>query len=187
MIQMQTETCASVVPFFAAESEQFTVYLSETAIHEAAFRTAAEMVSNGEPLVVIDAASCFHPLRMTQSARIGSMDPAGLLKHLHILRASSAQALEQTVLHELESSFDRFGTRRVLIADPLNSLYDSQLSTRDAAQALGRIKLKLEALANRGAQIVVLCHRKEGDLGTRAHFVLSLCASADRVHFLKRT
>jgi hypothetical protein len=187
MIQMQTESAASILPFVAAEYGQLTVYVSETAIHEVAFRTAADLVSNGEKLIVVDAAGCFHPLRMTQSARIGALDPAGLLKHLHILDASSPKALEQTILHDLESAFDRFGTRRVLIADPLDSLYDSQLSTRDAAQTLGRVKLKLEALANGGAHIVVLCYRRERDMRTRSHFVLSLCAAADRVYFRNRT
>ena len=187
MIQMHTETPPTIVPFLAAESGQLTVYVSETAIHDVAFRTAADLVANGERLIVVDAAGCFHPLRMTQSARIGALDPAGLLKHLHILHASSPKVLEQAILHELESAFDRFGTRRLLVADPLDSLYDSRLSTRDAAQTLGRIKLKLEALANRGAHIVVLCHRRDQNLGTRAHFLLSLCAAADRVYFRNRT
>ena len=187
MIQMQTKRVPYTEPFLAAESGQLTVYVSDSPVHETAFRSAADMVSDGDKLIVIDGAGCFHPLRMIQSARFGALDPTSLLKHIHIFQASSPGSLEQAILHELEPAFDRFGTRRVLIPDPLHSLYDSQLSTRDAAQTLGRIKLKLESLATRGADIAVLCHRKGGDLGTRAHFVLSLCAAADRVYFRNRT
>ena len=38
-----------------------------------------------------------------------------------------------------------------------------------------------------GERIVIICRRHLQDLGTRAHFLASLCALADRVHFLKST
>jgi len=74
-----------------------------------------------------------------------------------------------------------------ILADLLEPLYDVSISTRDAAHTLGRIKSELESMAEGGARVVVLCHRRAGDLGTRAHFMASLCAAADRVHFLKST
>ena len=75
----------------------------------------------------------------------------------------------------------------IILADLLEPLYDSSISTRDAAHTLGRIKSELESMVEEGARVVVLCHRRPADLGTRAHFMASLCAAADRVHFLKST
>ena len=40
----------------------------------------------------------------------------------------------------------------------------------------------LEELAASGAQIVVLCRYSTADMGTRSHFLSSLCAAADRVY-----
>ena len=74
----------------------------------------------------------------------------------------------------------------IVLADLLEPLYDAAIPTRQAAHTLGRIKLELESMAQQGTRIVVLCRRRN-DLGTRAHFLPSLCASADRVHFLKST
>ena len=74
-----------------------------------------------------------------------------------------------------------------ILADLLEPLYDVSISTREAAHTLGRIKSELESMVEGGARVVVLCHRRAGDLGTRAHFMASLCAAADRVHFLKST
>ena len=152
-----------------------------------AFRSAAEIVESGENLIVVDASGCFEATRMTHSARMGAIDPAGLMKHLHILRARSAGELEDIILHDLETAFLRFGTQHVLIPDLLGSLYDPTMSTRDAARILGRVKAKLEELAETGAQIVVLCRESEADLGTRSHFLSSLCASADRVYLRNNT
>lgn len=75
----------------------------------------------------------------------------------------------------------------IVLADLLEPLYDVSISTRDAAHLLGRIKSELERMAEGGGSVVVLCRRRAGDLGTRAHFLASLCAAAGRVHFLKST
>ena len=75
----------------------------------------------------------------------------------------------------------------IVLADLLDPLYDVTISTREAAHTLGRIKSELESMTEEGARVVVLCHRRAADLGTRAHFMASLCAAADRVHFLKST
>jgi hypothetical protein len=75
----------------------------------------------------------------------------------------------------------------VVLADLLDPLYDSSIPTREAAHTLGRIKAELESMVERGSRVVVICRRRKEDLGTRSHFLASLCASADRVHILKST
>ena len=75
----------------------------------------------------------------------------------------------------------------VVLADLLDPLYDTSIPTREAAHTLGRIKTELEAMVGRGSRVVVICRRRNADLGTRSHFLASLCASADRVHILKST
>jgi hypothetical protein len=159
--------------------------VSDHPIHDLAFRSAAERVASQEKLIVVDPVGCFHPVRMSQSARFGALGPVGILKHLHVLRTENSLAFEG-VLAELISAYEQFQTRHILIADPLSIVYDSKLPTRDAARILGRVKSRLESLADRGAQIVALCHRRP-DLGTRSHFVLSLCSSADEVYFRNST
>jgi hypothetical protein len=143
-------------------------------IDELAFRSANEIIDRGDSLIVVDAAGCFEPARIAHSARIGAIDPSLLLKKLRVLPATSAGELEDIILHELEFACDRFGTRHVLITDLLGTLYDSTISTRDAARMLGRIKSTLETLAMNGFEIVVVCRRDASELGTRSHFLSSL-------------
>ena len=171
----------------AESTGHLSVAIADHRLDELAFQTAAEIVGHKETLIVVDAAGCFDPNRMTHSARIGAIDPAGLMRYLHILRARSVEDLETIILYNLEAAFDKFGTRHVLIPDLLGVLYDPGISTRDAARLLGRLKCKLEALASTGAQIVLLCRDTPVNLGTKAHFRSSLCASAHRVYLRSNT
>jgi len=75
----------------------------------------------------------------------------------------------------------------VVLAELLEPLYDAAIPTRQAAYTLGRVKSELESMVRQGTRVVVLCSRTQKDLGTRSHFLASLCASADRVHLLKST
>jgi len=75
----------------------------------------------------------------------------------------------------------------LILADLLEPLYDASIATRDAAHTLGRIKSELQSMVETGERVAVICRRHSEDLGTRSHFLASLCASADKVHFLKST
>jgi hypothetical protein len=75
----------------------------------------------------------------------------------------------------------------MVLGDLLESLYDPSIATREASRTLGRVKSELESMVELGVRVVVICRRRTEDLGTRSHFLASLCASADRVHFLKST
>jgi len=75
----------------------------------------------------------------------------------------------------------------LVLADLLEPLYDASVPTREAAHTLGRVKAELEAMVESGALVVIICRKHTEQLGTRSHFLASLCASADRVHFLKST
>ena len=86
-----------------------------------------------------------------------------------------------STMSTLEAALERSQSPRILIEGLLDTLYDPHMLTREAAHALGRLKLRLEALAESGVEVVVLCEVRRNDLGTRSHFLHSLCASADRV------
>src|SRR5690242_9015347 len=63
----------------------------------------------------------------------------------------------------------------LVFADLIDPLYDPSIPTRQAAHTLGRIKSELESMVKDGSRVVVLCHRRNNDLGTRSHFLSSLC------------
>jgi hypothetical protein len=93
------------------------------------------------------------------------------------------EMIDDTAVESVKQS----NPRAIVLADLLEPLYDATIPTREAAYTLGRIKYELESMVERGERVAVLCRRHDDNLGTRSHFLASLCNAADRVHFLNRT
>jgi hypothetical protein len=139
-----------------ADTGQLIVYVTDDPIDDTAVASVMDMVTGGDKPVLIDAS-----------------------------QGRNCFELEQFIARAVEIVFEKTH-RSIVISNLLGLFYDSSISTREAAQSLGRVKSLLESLVEHGVQIAVLCQRLSTDLGTRSHFMVSVCASADRVHFLRR-
>jgi hypothetical protein len=179
------ETIAETMVETMAESipGRFRVCISDRSIQDAALELSASLTECGEPLLILDAFGCFQPAHISRCAP----HSAGLL---HIIRTTASQPVPEALgtLETLGEIWSRFQTvqrdlqaRQILVVGVLDRLYDPEILTRDAARTLGGIKYKLEQLAKDGFDVTVLCESPTGNLGTRAHFLSSLCASADQV------
>jgi hypothetical protein len=179
------ETIAETMVDAMAETipGRFRVCISERSIHDAALELSANLTESGEPLLILDAFGCFQPSHISRCAP----HSAGLL---HVIRTTASQPVPEALgtLETLGEIWSRFQivqrdlqARQILVVGVLDRLYDPEILTRDAARTLGGIKYKLEQLAKDGFDVTVLCESPTGDLGTRAHFLSSLCASADQV------
>ena len=178
-IETAAETAAEIMVEAMAETitGRFRVCITNRSIQDVALELSASLTEGGEPLVILDACGCFQPSRVSRCAP----HSAGLL---HIVRAPTSQP----GLGSLEGIWSKFHAvqrdlqaRQIFVVGVLDRLYDPEILTRDAARTLGGIKSKLEQLARDGFDVTVLCERQTGNLGTRAHFLTSLCASADQV------
>jgi hypothetical protein len=177
MTETTVEAMAETIP------GRFRVCISDRSIHDAALELSANLTEGGEPLLILDACGCFQPSHISRCAP----HSAGLL---HVVRATTSQPVPEALgtLETLGEIWARFHTvqrdlqaRQILVVGVLDRLYDPEILTRDAARTLGGIKYKLEQLAKDGFDVTVLCENPTGNLGTRAHFLSSLCASADQV------
>ncbi|HET9130607.1 MAG TPA: hypothetical protein VFO86_06660 [Terriglobia bacterium] len=162
---------------------RFRVCISDRSIHDAALELSAALTEGGEPLLILDASGCFQPSHISRCAP----HSAGLL---HVVRTTASQPVREALgtLETLGDIWSRFlavqrdlQARQILVVGVLDRLYDPEILTRDAARTLGGIKYKLEQLAKDGFDVTVICENPTGNLGTRAHFLSSLCASADQV------
>jgi hypothetical protein len=179
------ETIAETMVETMAESipGRFRVCISDRSVHDAALELSADLTESGEPLLILDAFGCFQPSHISRCAP----HSAGLL---HVIRTTASQPVPEALgtLDTLGEIWSRFQTvqrdlqaRQILVVGVLDRLYDPEILTRDAARTLGGLKCKLEQLAKDGFDVTVLCESPSGNLGTRAHFLSSLCASADQV------
>jgi hypothetical protein len=160
-----------------AMSGQFTVCVTDKPMHDAAVEIGTEMAAGGEAVLVLDIAACLDPARMSQAG-------PDITRLLHVMRVTAPEGLDDA-WNTVRAAQERLPFRRLLIVGILNHLYDPRIVTREAARALGRIKAKLEEFAEIGMDVTVLCETNSAGLGTRAHFLPSLCAAAH--HLRSRT
>jgi hypothetical protein len=159
---------------------KLTVWRTEGPLEEMAFELAGELTANDERLVVVDAAGCFDPSRVSRT-------PITVARNLHVIRAASSGDLQTTTLWPvLHAAHQKTQARRLLIVGMLDHLYGREMLTRDAARALGRMKLVLEALTRSGLEVVVVCKSEQSDLGARNYLLSSLCASAHEIRYWQR-
>ena len=98
-----------------------------------------------------------------------------------VARASERYDIVRALtIRGLESTLERSESAHLLIEGLLDVLNDPRIPTRDASRALGRVKARMELLAQSGVDVVVLC-RSANQKAERSHLLPSLCAAADRI------
>jgi len=157
------------------EEGKLSVWRTEGPLDDMIFELSANLTSNGERLIVVDATGYFDPSRVSRAA-------GAVPRSVHVLRTNPGAELQTALWATLQSAQQRTQARQVLLVGVLDHLYDRGIVTRDAARALGRIKLVLEALKRSGLEVTVVCKTDGMDRGSRAFLVSSLCASAQEVH-----
>lgn len=162
-------------PMNEAIEGKLTVWRTEGALEDMALELSADLTAGGERLVVLDAAGCFDPSRISRA-------PESVARNLNVIRATHSSDLQTVLWPALQAAQQKSQARRILIVGMLDHLYGRDILTRDAARALGRMKLVLEALTRSGMEVVVLCKAERTDLGARTYLLSSLCASAHEVH-----
>jgi hypothetical protein len=148
------------------------VWLTDGPIERAAVPLCCDLTADGERLLVVDAASCLDPSRLSRAE-------ASVAKNIEVLRIPAGSEI-QAVAASLQAARQRMPGRRVMLAGILDHLCGRQVLTKDTARALGRIKQFLGALTGSGLEVTVLCQAATG-LGTRTYLISSLCAAADEI------
>jgi hypothetical protein len=159
-----------------ATEGRLTVWRTEGPLDDMIFELSANLTSNGERLIVVDATGYYDPSRVSQAA--GSVP-----RSVHVLRTTPGEELHAGLWATLQSAQQRTQARQVLLVGILDHLYDRGILTRDAARALGRMKLVFEALRRSGLDVTVVCRTEGMEAGVRTYLVSSLCASAQEVHY----
>jgi hypothetical protein len=136
---------------------------------------ASEIALDGEPVIVVDALGVFEPANLARS-------PLSAATNLRVLKTSDSSEFQTALWTIVQDAGRGVRIRRVLMAGVLEHLYGKNLLTRDAARALGRMKMALNAMVKSGMDVVVVSSACRDGLGVRSHFLSSLCAAAGQVH-----
>jgi hypothetical protein len=155
---------------------KLTVWRTDGPLDDMIFELSANLTADGERLIVLDATGYFDPSRVSRAA-------GSVARSLHVVRTVPGAELHAALWATLQAAQQRTNARRVLLVGVLDHLYDRGILTRDAARALGRIKLVFEALTRSGLDVTIVCKTEGSEAGARGYLVSSLCAFAQEVHY----
>jgi hypothetical protein len=154
---------------------KLTAWRTDGPLDDMIFELSANLTADGERLIVVDATGVFDPSRVSRAE-------GSVARSLHVLRTTSGAELQTALWATLQTAQQRTHANRVLMVGVLDHLYDRGILTREAARALGRIKLVLGALTRSGLDVHVVCKTEGREMGARTYLVSSLCAFAQQVH-----
>jgi len=153
------------------------LWCTRSSLEALAFELASELTLDGERLMVIDAAGCFD-----ESAIGAPRVPQAL--NQQVIHARDTGALQKALWTVLQDAGRSSRPPRVLIVGVLERLCESDLLMRDAARALGRLKLAISDMRNSGMDVTVACRAGVPELGVRGYLFSSIRAVAEDVHLV---
>ena len=96
---------------------KLTVWRTDGPLDDMIFELSANLTSNGERLIVVDATGYFDPARVSRAA--GSVP-----RSLHVLRTTPGAELHASLWATLQAEQQRTQARQVLLVGILDHLYD---------------------------------------------------------------
>ena len=142
---------------------------------------AVERALAGEPVLYLAGANVFDPFLVGRLARASRVAPAHVLQQIHVSRAFTCHQMVRLVTDCLPSALRTYDARFVILAGPLDTLYDQSVPEAEAMRLFRAMTEALQHMAEQGIQLLCVTPLAPPESGGRSRFVASLRAQACRV------
>lgn len=142
---------------------------------------AVDRALAGEPVLYLAGANVFDPFLVGRLARASRVAPAHVLQQIHISRAFTCHQMIRLVTDCLPSALRTYDARFVILAGPLDTLYDQSVPEAEAMRLFRAMTEALRHMAEQGAQVLCVSPLATSESGGRSRFMETLRAQARRV------
>ena len=139
---------------------------------------AVDRALAGEPVLYLAGANVFDPFLVGRLARASRVAPAHVLQQIHVSRAFTCHQMVRLVTDCLPSALRTYDARFVILAGPLDTLYDQSVPEPEAMRLF---RAMTEALEEMAAQVLCVSPLAPPESGGRSRFEATLRAQARRV------
>ena len=153
------------------------LWCTQDSLEDLAFGLTSELTLDGERLIVIDAQGCFDGSSFGESRIPQAVNQ-------QVIPVHDTGELQKALWTVLQDAGRSSRPPRVLIVGVLERLCETDLLMRDAARALGRLKLAIGDMRHSGIDVTVACRRGVEDLGVRSYLFSSIRAAAEEIHMV---
>jgi hypothetical protein len=134
----------------------------------------------GEPVLYLAGANVFDPFLVGRLARASRVAPAQVLQQIHVSRAFTCHQMVRLVTDCLPSALRTYDARFVILAGPLDTLYDQSVPEPEAIRLFRAMTEALQDMAGHAIQILCVSPLAPPESGGRSRFVAALRAQARR-------
>jgi len=142
---------------------------------------AVDRALAGEPVLYLAGANVFDPFLVGRLARASRVTPAHVLQQIHVSRAFTCHQMVRLVADCLPSALRSYDARFVILAGPLETLYDQSVPEPEAMRLFRAMAEALQHLAEQNVQMFCVNQLAPPESGGRGRFMAALRAQARRV------
>jgi hypothetical protein len=142
---------------------------------------AVDRALAGEPVLYLAGANVFDPFLVGRLARASRVAPAHLLQQIHVSRAFTCHQMVRLVTDCLPSALRSYDARFVILAGPLDTLYDQSVPEPEAMRLFRAMTEALRHLVEQNVQMLCVSQLAPLESGGRSRFMAALRAQARRV------
>ncbi|RPH76632.1 MAG: hypothetical protein EHM80_14230 [Nitrospiraceae bacterium] len=142
---------------------------------------AVDRALAGEPVLYLAGANVFDPFLVGRLARVSRVAPAQVLQQIHVSRAFTCHQMVRLVTDCLPSALRTYDARFVILAGPLDTLYDQSVPESEAIRLFRAMTEALQHMAEQGIQVLCVSPLAPPESGGRSRFVAALRAQARQV------
>ncbi len=163
------------------------VLSGHAAVYRLGLCAAVDHALAGEAVLYVAGANIFDPFLVGRLARASRMAPGFVLRHIHVSRAFTCHQMVRLVTDCLASAIRHYDARRVILAGPLETLYDESVPEQEATRLFHTMLASLTHLAQEGTQVLCVSPLPMVASGVRCGFLTALCARAHRAIEVQET
>lgn len=160
------------VPPLPSQARSAIVW-GEAHVARLAARTAAEAVSHGVTVAVIDAALAFEVTAIAACAQARRVPPERFLRHIFIARAFTCYQVATLLCERLDPLLAAQQVGLVILLGPCTTFFDENVPFKEAFLLFQRLLEKLTALCAHGP-LLLMTQGLDGDRRRRMLFVREL-------------
>jgi hypothetical protein len=134
----------------------------------------------GEPVLYLAGANVFDPFLVGRLARASRVAPAQVLQQIRVSRAFTCHQMVRLVTDCLPSALRTYDARFVILAGPLDTLYDQSVPELEATRLFRTMMESLQGMAEQDVQVLCVSPLAPPESGGRNRFVAALRAQARR-------
>ena len=145
----------SLIRSFAEPKGKVFLLYGDSPIFRFSLVMAAQAVSRGASIAVIDGCNRFDVHTVTRFARERRLDPDALLRRIFVSRGFTCYQMEAAVNGKLPAFLARTNSNTALIFGLLDTFYDEQAPLREVQHILTRVLSALQAMRAGGISLLL--------------------------------